>query len=538
MIFTRFSTIFSKEQNLPWICALISAFIACWVNYQARGVINNDGVLYLEVARLFNDGLWKQGISTYNWPFYPLLITLVHKASGLSFQLSANLLAVLFFSATSFGIATLIRDAGGKRDAMLAGVFLLIGSPYIVSDILPMVVRDHGYWATYIWSIVFFVRLMQNGSWANAIYWNVFSILCVLFRIEGIVYIAMLPLIFFTITAIPITGRLKLFFKANALPIFLGAGSIMALSLHPTLQLKDMGRLNEPWLIIQLVYEQLTHGLSDRSKIIATALGSFLDDYAFPTLLLGMAFILLAKAATIGGLLQSVLAFYATCRIKAKPPNPNFKVFMWLIAIGLFVAAIILVKGFVLPKRILAPIGLILIVLAAFAAELLIRRHRESFLRGNREKWISGIVVIVLLLQIAIALRPSPPQKRYERNAAEWVIANTPTESRIYFQTNRLRFYAGFPMLISGDWLEIQQSRWRQALNVQETHREMRKENVLDTYDFFIFSVNMKKSEEVAHLKKVFGEPFKTFEGPKGNRTLIFSRPDSIRDIPQSIQRD
>lgn len=92
------------ERRLPWIAAILGAILACWVILQEHGSINQDGVLYVEVARLFSIGEWQQGLVIYNWLLYPLLMAGVHHVTGLSFQFSVHAWAVFAFAMTAMSI--------------------------------------------------------------------------------------------------------------------------------------------------------------------------------------------------------------------------------------------------------------------------------------------------------------------------------------------------------------------------------------------------------------------------------------------------
>lgn len=529
MKFSHLRSVFAQERNLPWFCALVAALVAAWVNYQARGVINNDGILYVEVARLFAAGAWQEGVATYNWPFYPLLIMLIHNMSGLEYQVSAHLVSVLFFAATGMGVAVLIRDLGGSRRTMIAALILLIATPYIAGDIVPMVVREHGYWAFHVWSLIFFLRFLKDRSLIHAVGWGSLAIFCVLFRIEGLTYLLGVPLILLAETSRPLAMRFSHFLKANGVVLALGIGLLVLLMMNPALSLRDMGRLHEPLLIAELVYQQLTSGLSMRAETIAQhVLGSYLDDYAMPMLLSGLFYILLAKALTVGGVLQTGFALVYWKKIRAIMPRPYLHFLGWLILLTMINATVILLKGFILPKRILSPMAFVIIILAAFSLSMVWADIQNK--PSGWKPWQLGMLIIagvILVVQLSTVLLPSTPQKQYERDAVEWVLSETSRHERIYFQTKRLRFYAGQPLSRGEDWLTIQESRWRNALQGkrgdQESSVQALDRELINAYDYFVF--NLKKSSgQEAVLEAALGQPLKKFEGPRGKHVLVYHR--------------
>jgi hypothetical protein len=174
------------ESKLQVILTLLGMLIACIVMYIQHGWINDDSVLYFEMARLFSIGEWKQGVSLFSWPLYAALISAVHRATSLSLQTSAQLLNVVFFGLTTFSFTRLILLAGGKKTTMIYSALLLFSSAYIVGDVLPMLLRDQGFWAMFLTSLVYFIQYYREHKIRYALLWQIFAILALLFRIDGL----------------------------------------------------------------------------------------------------------------------------------------------------------------------------------------------------------------------------------------------------------------------------------------------------------------------------------------------------------------
>ncbi|MGZ9002091.1 MAG: hypothetical protein ACXW1T_13365, partial [Methylophilus sp.] len=100
MIIKKLSAL--SDAQLQKLITVLGIVIACQVIYIQHGWINDDSVLYFEMARLFSLGEWKQGIALFNWPLYPALISIVHQLTHLSIQTSAQILDVIFFAITTY----------------------------------------------------------------------------------------------------------------------------------------------------------------------------------------------------------------------------------------------------------------------------------------------------------------------------------------------------------------------------------------------------------------------------------------------------
>ncbi|HYD91138.1 MAG TPA: hypothetical protein VEA37_06570, partial [Flavobacterium sp.] len=182
-----------QPQKLIWLITLIAGLLGCWVIYLEQGRIGDDSVLYLEVARLLALGEWKQGVSLYNWPLYPALIALSHLLTGLSLQYSALLLSLSFYMLAVFIFCRLILESGGNRVTVISGAILLLSCGYITRDILPVIMRDLGFWAFYLCSILFLLKFSRGNLFYHALLWQASAIIAMLFRVEGITYLLFLP---------------------------------------------------------------------------------------------------------------------------------------------------------------------------------------------------------------------------------------------------------------------------------------------------------------------------------------------------------
>lgn len=222
-----------EEHRIPWLGAILGAMVAAWVIFQSNGFLNSDGMVYIEAAKQFSQGAWKAGFALYNWPLYSLLIAAIHHATGLKLLASAHAITITTFALTSAGLLVLVRELGGNRRVMLAAALMLFAATPLVNNYLPMVLRDHGFLAAHVWSIVFLLRFSATHRWSAALAWGIIAAIATLFRIEGIVYLALLPLALLLRSGYDWRQNLTALAKANT---FLAASAVllgMALLLLP-----------------------------------------------------------------------------------------------------------------------------------------------------------------------------------------------------------------------------------------------------------------------------------------------------------------
>ena len=218
------TSLFHTLKNLPvkkiqWLMVGLALLIAAQIQYIQHGWINRDSLYYLESARLLAIGEWSQAVKLFQWPFYSALIAAIHKLTTLNIHLCAQILSVGLFGIATYSFLTIIQLAGGGKKELLAGSLILFSSNYMVGDVLAMLMRDQGFWAFFLTSIVFFIRYYKSGTYKDAFFWQLSAIVATLFRIEGITYLILLPLILFFIKEHPVTLRIGNFIRCNFINI-------------------------------------------------------------------------------------------------------------------------------------------------------------------------------------------------------------------------------------------------------------------------------------------------------------------------------
>ena len=325
-----------KDDHWPQLGALLAAILALWMIYLNNDRINHDGTLYLEVARLFTEGAWKQGLDLYRWPFYSILIAGVHQITQLDFQTSAYVLTVPFFALTSYALLAIVRLVGGGRNVLSATLLLLFASSYLIRDMLPLIIREHGFWAFHLLSVLFFVRYYTSKKLIDACLWGGFAVLASLFRLEGLAFLIFLPMALLLEPNQPLHSRVKYFFKVNTVLGLASAILILGLACVPGLSLHDLGRLGEPVAILSNAYAQVNHIVQDKSKIMAdSVLNKYLADYALTGIWLTLLSVIIGKTVGAIGWLQSALAGFTIITHKAVSQQMKAKpLLLWWASLG------------------------------------------------------------------------------------------------------------------------------------------------------------------------------------------------------------
>jgi len=436
-----------SDNKFILLMSLLAAITAWRVIYIQHGWLNVDSLLYFESARLFAIGEFKEGAAVFNWPLYSLLISAVHRITSLSIHTSAQVLDIVFFAITAFSFSYLIKLAGGNKLTIACGAFLLLSTPYIVGDVLPMLLRDQGFWAAFLTSLVFFVRYYRTQKISDALLWQLSTIVAMLFRIEGLAFLAMLPLILWLRYHLSFTQRLKQFLLINSLSILTVVGILAALVLSPSVTLSDFGRIKE---VISLISD-VSQAFNVKAVMMGNVLGSYFEDYGLIALVTGLLSILLFKIVSI--ISWPVIALYALNRnalhrtqqdSPALPLQDDTRIIFYSVAvISIINACASMARVFVLSNRYIVTIGFIALIFAAFCLASLMQKLRSNAFDRPWQKWITiGLIIIFSASYIKNTL-PKKEGYTFEKDAVAYVKQKNITNDRIFFVTDKTVFYAG-----------------------------------------------------------------------------------------------
>jgi hypothetical protein len=457
---------------------LLSMLIAAQVQYIQHGWINSDSVLYLEAAKFFSNGEWAAGFEVFPWPFYSLCITLVDKITQVGVHISAQILNALFFAIASYSFIRIIQLAGGKQRQIIAGALIWLSAQYMIGGVLEMLMRDEGFWAFYLLSIVFFIRFYQQHQLKDALLWQVCIIVATLFRIEAILYLIFLPFILLFQTGFIVKQKLRHLLSANAINIGLAVMIILVFCFNNQLSTKLLGRLNE--VFTTDVLQQFTRLLIEKSSIMSKqVLGDYLKEFAIPSLLITFLFVICVRIISSTGLIIVILSIFAVKNQKRLFDTQAYQVLCATALIALFNMALIITKVFVLSGRYVLALSFILMVFAAFYfADLLFRNHQNK-----KVKWLVIALIVFMLGSAVKNILPKKHGYNYQQEAVSWLKNYNIDNKPVFYEDSRLRFYAGAPFIGNGKF------------NLTPVHNDS-KTMPLKNYEFLVLNTS---NEDLIH---------------------------------------
>lgn len=429
-----------NDKKFILLMSLLAVITAWRVIYIQHGWINVDSLYYFESARLFAMGEFKQGVAIFNWPLYSLLIGAVHRITSLSIHTSAQVLDVVFFAITTFSFSYLIKLAGGNKLTIACGVFILLSTPYIVGDVLPMLLRDQGFWAAFLTGLVFFVKFYRMQKISDALLWQISAIIAMLFRIEGITFLIGLPYLLWLRHDLTFKQKSKQFLLINSIPMLAVLCMLTMLLLSPSITLSHFGRIKE---VISLVSD-VTQAFNVKAAMMGNVLGNYFQDYGFITLVAGLLSILLLKIVSLVS--WPVIALFAmnrTSKDSLALEKDTRIIFYSVIVIAIINACASLARVFVLSNRYIVVIGFIALIFAAFCLAPLIINLRNNTINSPWKKWLTIILILIFSASFVKNILPKKAGYTFEKDAVTYLKQKNISNDKIFFVTDKSIFYAG-----------------------------------------------------------------------------------------------
>ena len=209
-----------------WGVAIASGLLSLY-RIATRDLINGDGIRYIDIARAFLSEGVNGALALYHWPFYGILIGLVHRFTGLSFENSASLLNVLFMVLACVVFVRIYEEVSSKHAMIWVAALLILALP-LLNDYRDFVIRGHGFWAFMLLAIFYFIQYSRSPDLKGALKWQLSIAVAILFRVEGIAFLVLAPFCFLFIAG----ERSRIVVHAlrlNSLFIVLGAGVVTML---------------------------------------------------------------------------------------------------------------------------------------------------------------------------------------------------------------------------------------------------------------------------------------------------------------------
>ncbi len=418
---------------LYWIAACISIVLSLWTASRVF-VINPDGICYLQSAETVANGL-SAGMhlcDQASWPFYSILIFSVSKLTGFSSLHAAFFLDSLFSLMTVLAfIAVIAQCTTNKRIIGLAALVILCAHSF--NGLRAEIIRDHGFWAFYVMSLYFFLRYLRQPSGVLAMLWSGALLVATLFRVEGALFLLLLPFSVLLDLRQPFGKRILAYLQLNGLLIVAGIFFVSWVMLHAG---HSIGRLFE-------IQYQLLHGLQTLGNNFA-ANSSLLSQHVlnvyarhdassiFALMLMGWYVMSVVSSVS---LIYAVLMVYAWIKRLAQLDFAARLAIWAYLFVNVLITAGFLVDHLFLAKRYLIAMSLVLMLWVPFALDRLIQQWQIR-------KWPLIAASLFLFVYAIGGVIEFGHSKKYIRDAGDWLAENAPPAATLYSNDYQLLYYS------------------------------------------------------------------------------------------------
>lgn len=494
----------TQHRRLCLAAATVSVVLSLWALH-VDPVVNNDGILYIEAAQYFSAGEWSAGFTVYKWPFYSFLVSAISIVTGLAAGHSAYLLNAALYVVLVLGFVAFVRALGGGSSAIWVAAAIALSHP-VLNEFRSFIIRDIGYWACYVWSLAYFFAYLRYGRGNLLFLWLIFSALAFLFRIEGIVLVALLPACLYVTGT---TGRHRT--AALALLTFIG---VLVVAVSPLWHyLSEIGANRDALAtdpmrhVIESWKAGTTQVLSRLDALQREFTGITTKPIAFLVYLCTVLLIALTEVIKSLGIVFTGLAIYACSRITVITNGRQRRWWLTVITVQALLVFLFVLSSFFLAER--YPVGLALAILAI--VPLVIGKFWEERIKPGKGIGWRGATVAALLAIEAIEGLDLATEKQYIKDAGLWLRQNAAPDSTLYSNNRILVYYAGlkqggtgFDRSLEKAMTEVWTGDWK-------------------TYDYFVLVMNKRDTRnEVLLLKKIGSKPLKTFTSERGDQVLVF----------------
>lgn len=386
---------------------------------------NNDGMLYVEAARVFQQSGLGAAREVFDWVFLPVLMSALSSVTRLDAGAAGYVISALFLAGTCALLVSCVRERFPEAGWAACAVVLAIPA---LNNYRDYIIREFGAWFFIVLALWLALRWVRKPGWWLALLAQVSICAAALFRLECLIFLAVFPL--WQLGALRREGGVRRLTMMSVLPL-VGALSLGALLVTGVAGVSER-------LIYQLSALELFAEGSDFRRaadlFADSVLSRYSADEATTILLFGLLSIIPVKLLSNLGFFV-LPAMYAASRLRMRDLCSD-RSSVWLVAFCLYalVLSAFVLKQFFLTSRYVAPLAILMVPLVSLGAHAL-------YCRFTRLRWI--LVVFVVILALANVISTSPPKTRY-LDAARWLQQQHVEETRVYLEPREVAHLVGW----------------------------------------------------------------------------------------------
>ncbi len=491
------------------LVALLSLTLSFWTAWRET-IINPDAICYLQSAAVIGAGGLRKAMNLCaqaQWPFYSVLIYFLSSLTHLSLITAAYTIDAFFTALTVVTFIAIVRQLGGNQRLLWLAAFVILLAQQF-NSIRQYIVRDHGFLAFYLLSLFLLLRYVAVQRWYYALAWSLSLLAATLFRIEGAVFLLMLPSLIWFHHSLSAWGRIKGFLQLNAIALAAGLGVFGWLIFHPEISLASLGRMQD--LVFQLFH---AGGMVwNRFQVSADAFAHAvltIESRGDAALVFSLSIIMwyVVRVILNLSLLYSGLVAYAWTRKSLVLTQASRLVLGSYLLINILITSLFLAQHLFLSKRYLIALSLVLMIWVPFALDSLIKAWQ------NREapSWLLPSVLFLIVITSLGGIIDFGYSKAYMRQAGDWLAEHVRPNESLYINDYQIMYYSKH----YGNDIFQKVNEYNDPATLKESY--------LKKYDYVVLHLSKKSLvERAALLESLKSKSLHVYSNKRGAQVIIY----------------
>ena len=433
---------FFRHDILAFSILLSLVFSACAL--LGDPLLNADGILYLRTAQAFlTDGV-AAAFDLYEWPWYSIAIGLFHDFSGIPLHWAAHVINAVLASLMVVGFASLCREAGGDRLTVAFAAMLILAHPEL-NEYRSFVVRDFGFWAFSLCSLLALMRYARSGRYKDVLLWSGCILAAFSLRTETLFLALAGPLSLFA-SKTPWQQRFAAYLKLNtALLALIPLGAACLFAYPDILERFTTTSVYQKWAYPLLeMKNELWRASVELGEIVLT---EHSEDLHLLFLLSGLAAIAATELLSALGLPVAALLTYGWWKLRSSPPpHIRWPVLFYAGASLVYLSAFVLFHRFLQGRH-----PMLLALMMMLPAPFFLRQIYSKAMRLHRQRIFFFALAFVLSASLVDGFVSFGHSKRHLVEALAWMEVNVGSDEPVRTNSQKLAFHGGRPV----DWNEV-----------------------------------------------------------------------------------
>ncbi len=402
----------------PVLVTFVLSLLLSWLA-RSGSLINRDGILYVEAARIFIEGGFSAALANFYWPFFPIAFASLAQLTGLGLEQAGYLLNALFMG----GVCALVVDIARRRfpDAIWFVALVVLALPGL-NEYRNELLREYGAWFFSVLALWLAVRFDEKPGWVPAQLILPSLLLGALFRPEVMAFY--LAIVLWQACAAPAGERLRRVLMIAGPACALGVIFLVYFFNSP---LYEKSRLSSD--VVRFGWRELELKVA----AVSAVLPAYASEQVRGILVWGSIAIIperfLAKLGVF--LLPLLLLAFAGRLGDALRRNALLS--------AAFAAHVLVLSIFVVGMQFLA--GRYLALLYLFAAPVI--GYGIWRFASDRPRWKLPLVALLTALMFANVISTEPAKLHFVE-AGNWLSANVHDTPRVYVDSGRTLYYSGW----------------------------------------------------------------------------------------------